>query len=413
MLALTWDDGPDVNTLALADYLASLRVSATFFVVSEWAHGVSEEPGRGLHPFETGYAYFPILEDLVALGHRLGNHTLNHVLLAGAKADLVDYELLENQKHLDPFLTNELRVFRAPGGAWDTGAEAAIAGVGVGVGAGAHDAALADLVGPVRWDIDRKDWESSLYCQSEKPTTECDPAAPGRGSRVRADVTARRYLETIDEMGHGIVLFHDRVGDVGSDYALRVAKRVMPELLARGYVFAAPVLAFSPFRSRLADNLTVDWVASLDPASIVLIDVDGDGRADLCGTGTGGFACARSIVRRGSNGDARPTTLFAWSAAWSGHDDVVKETTAQRASALEGDLNGDGRIDRCHLQRDGLRCSLANPHGLLADSLWLPRDRTDATKWLTGRLLLSDVNGDGRADVCSMANDDVACAMTP
>lgn len=402
VLALTWDDGPDVNTLALADYLASLRVSATFFVVSEWAHGVSEEPGQGLHQFETGYSYIPILGDLVALGHRLGNHTLNHLLLANAKADLVDYELRENQKRLDPLLTNELRLFRAPGGAWDMGADAAIL----------HDTALADLVGPVRWDIDRKDWEGSLYCRSEEPTTECEPTTPGREPRVRAEVTAMRYLHTIDEVGHGIVLFHDRVGDVGSDYALRVAKRVVPELLARGYVFAPPVLAFSPFRSRLADDLTVDWVGSLDPASLALVDVDGDGRADLCGTGTGGFACARSIARRGSDEDGRPTTVFAWSASWSKHEEE-SSATARRASVLKGDLNGDGRADECHAAEDGLRCALASRHGLLSDSVWLPRGRADGTPWLTGRLLLADVNGDGRADLCAVANADVACAMAP
>ena len=80
---------------------------------------------------------------------------------------------------------------------------------------------------------------------------------------------------------------------------------------------------------------------------------------------------------------------------------------------LKGDLNGDGRADECHAAEDGLRCALASRHGLLSDSVWLPRGRADGTPWLTGRLLLADVNGDGRADLCAVANADVACAMAP
>jgi peptidoglycan/xylan/chitin deacetylase (PgdA/CDA1 family) len=118
LLALTWDDGPDANTLALASYLSREHVSATFFVVREWSHGLSADPGSGKKEFETGYKYLPILGDVVGLGHRVGNHTLNHVLLSQARPDLLDLELKKNQENIDPFLTNELRIFRAPGGAW-------------------------------------------------------------------------------------------------------------------------------------------------------------------------------------------------------------------------------------------------------------------------------------------------------
>src|ERR1700733_6395817 len=93
LLALTWDDGPDANTLALASYLKREHVSATFFVVREWARGLSDDPGSGKSKFETGYEYLPILGDLVQLGHRVGNHTLNHVLLSQARPDLLDREL--------------------------------------------------------------------------------------------------------------------------------------------------------------------------------------------------------------------------------------------------------------------------------------------------------------------------------
>jgi peptidoglycan/xylan/chitin deacetylase (PgdA/CDA1 family) len=402
VVALTWDDGPDSNTLELAEYLASRRISATFFVVDEWAGNLSDEPGRGAHEFETGYAYIPILGDLVALGHRLGNHTANHVVLRGAPPTMVDYELRENQRNIDPYLTNELRVFRCPGGAWDDDAGNVVE----------SDPALQGLVGPVRWDVDRKDWESSLFCRSDHPSLECEPSTKSP-SRVRASVTARRYVESVTQAGHGIVLFHDRVGDVGSDYALRVARQVLPALEAAGFVFAAPVLSFGAWRPRVHDTLTADWLASLDPASIRFIDVNGDGRADLCGRGTGPLACARSIERPGDESDRAPETVFEWDAITSGS--FPRGFAAMPPWALRGDLNGDGRVDECMLRTEGVSCALRAGDSLLGWTTWLPRTRPDVAAWFRGepRVTLADVNGDGRADLCSVGDGGVACALAP
>jgi peptidoglycan/xylan/chitin deacetylase (PgdA/CDA1 family) len=47
VIALTWDDGPDASTLHLASYLKRHRISATFFVVSSWIDGLSDDPGDG------------------------------------------------------------------------------------------------------------------------------------------------------------------------------------------------------------------------------------------------------------------------------------------------------------------------------------------------------------------------------
>ena len=79
VLALTWDDGPDVNTLALGEYLRRERVSATFFVIGGWKKGVSSDPGFGARVYETGHEKLPLLADLVALGHRVGNHIASKI----------------------------------------------------------------------------------------------------------------------------------------------------------------------------------------------------------------------------------------------------------------------------------------------------------------------------------------------
>src|SRR5262249_44137341 len=61
VFALPWDDGPDRETLALARYLHERRVSATFFVVSEWVDGPSADPGVGEGVYRTGYHHLPVL----------------------------------------------------------------------------------------------------------------------------------------------------------------------------------------------------------------------------------------------------------------------------------------------------------------------------------------------------------------
>ncbi|MDF2695200.1 MAG: Polysaccharide deacetylase, caspase, partial [Labilithrix sp.] len=127
VLALTWDDGPDAMTVELARYLRAEKVSGTFFVVGEWIDGISEEPGVGDNVHETGFRHLPVLADLAALGHRIGSHTENHALLSGAAAVTVADQIGQCQQEIDPFLANELRIFRAPGGAWGRPAAAAIA----------------------------------------------------------------------------------------------------------------------------------------------------------------------------------------------------------------------------------------------------------------------------------------------
>jgi peptidoglycan/xylan/chitin deacetylase (PgdA/CDA1 family) len=349
VLALTWDDGPDQGTVALARYLHDEHVPATFFVVGEWVPGLSEEPGQGAGVFATGHRHLPVLGEIVALGHRLANHTLNHALLGDAPAERVVQQLRDDQAAITPYQKGAVALFRVPGGAWSASASAAVDG----------DPVLARLVGPVRWDVDGKDWEGSLYCHSDRPAAECEPAAPGGASRAKPAVTARRYLEQAEQRGHGVVLLHDRVGHVGSSYALDVARALIPALKRRGFVFAAPVLRFSPLAPRP--------------------DAPPPGSAPVGGAASAlaGFA-------------------------------------VDPASLRLGDVNGDGQADACGRTPEGIVCALANGHGYLAPSIWLP-EMSDAAGWAPhgATITLSDVNGDGRADVCGRGPDGPVCALAP
>ncbi len=375
VLALTWDDGPDADTLALAAFLERERISATFFVVGEWIAGVSSDPGLAGRVYDTGYVRRPILADLVALGHRLGNHTRHHVLLGHAKAPSIDLELADNQRAIDPFIRDEMRIFRAPGGDWNAAASRAVDG----------DDDLAPLVGPMRWDVDAKDWEGAVSCDSQSPSHECEHA-DGR-YRVRPEIMAQRYEAAIESARHGVVLLHDRVGDVGSEYALDVARLLVPRLIARGYVFAAPVLAFSPMRTRWS-------VATCE--GLRLGDVDGDGRADSCVRDHDRVTCATSTSRA----DDSDVPRVAFDPAY---DELL--LPAQASSFELGDVNGDGHADVCARTATDIECA----------------ERTGASwgafrPWVAVRggssLKLADVDGDGKADVCESTPSGVVCARS-
>lgn len=315
VLALTWDDGPDAHTLELARFLHEQHVSGTFFVVGSWVEGLSEEPGYGKTKLATGYDFEPVLSELVALGHRVGNHSTNHMLLGHATADMV-----RDQFEPLPLPESRVRFFRAPGGWWTSETTAAFADV----------PELGDIVGPIHWDIDAKDWECSLYCRSDAPATECEKGPKPNEPRVRASVIAQRYVAKIERWKHGIVLMHDRVGDVGSTYARDVARALVPELIARGYVFAPPVLRFGP--------TTAPAPAGLDLA---------------------------------------------------------------RSPTHEGDINGDGRADRCTATPAGIECALGGRDGFKAGSIWASSSDPSFT--------LADANDDGRADLCT----GTTCALAP
>ncbi|HEY2511888.1 MAG TPA: VCBS repeat-containing protein, partial [Polyangiaceae bacterium] len=76
----------------------------------------------------------------------------------------------------------------------------------------------------------------------------------------------------------------------------------------------------------------------LDPEAIRFADLNGDGRADVCGRTARGVACALSTGRRFT----RPTL---W--ARSGGDDAERWDSAPGALLQLADVNGDGRADLC------------------------------------------------------------------
>jgi LmbE family N-acetylglucosaminyl deacetylase len=140
-----------------------------------------------------------------------------------------------------------------------------------------------------------------------------------------------------------------------------------------------------------------------------LADVNGDGRADVCERGSAGMYCA--LNTGGAFGaSALWSSAFSDAAGWSGASAVI----------LMGDLNGDGRADVCGRTAGGVSCALAPASGTGFGPLrlWsLRSDFSDAAGWgasaaLYGSLRLADVTGDGYADLCGRATTGVVCAIS-
>lgn len=127
-------------------------------------------------------------------------------------------------------------------------------------------------------------------------------------------------------------------------------------------------------------------------------DLNGDGRKDVCGRGSGGIHCALNLYY-----NFGPLTLwtqgFSDAAGWKSHP-------SHWSTIRFPDINGDGKADVCGRASDGIHCALSN--GASFDSLrnWdsyltfsdQNRWNTNPSYWET--IQFPDINGDGKADVC-------------
>ena len=219
---------------------------------------------------------------------------------------------------------------------------------------------------------------------------------------MKASVIAKRYLDAIEARRHGVVLLHDRVGHVGSSYAVDVARGLVPALAKGDWVFVAPVLRFSDLALRLEDP------GGRSPLSIV----DGD----VCDA----TRCAHASM----SGVPPRLRLAPWAPSRVAPPKPKGVTDAMRAALADtapetlraGDLNGDGRLDACGLGPRGVACTLARPSGAFTRATVWMSDRDDARRWAArdrNAYALGDINGDKRADLCLRDPDGIRCALAP
>ena len=175
-------------------------------------------------------------------------------------------------------------------------------------------------------------------------------------------------------------------------------------------------------------SATPRFAVTFDPMTLVLGDVDGDGRADACGRDASGIVCAvsaqsfaqvpwpgaatslavvdRNVCGFGSNGvECATRTATQILSTWPAADALV----------WPADLDGDGPPDWCASTAAGPACGVAAESAI----------STDGTAWSfslggvadSGSLgdattAFADLDGDGRADLCSLDAGVVSCARS-
>jgi hypothetical protein len=143
--------------------------------------------------------------------------------------------------------------------------------------------------------------------------------------------------------------------------------------------------------------------------TIRFADVNGDGKADVCGRGPGGIYCELSTGSRFITSSTPWTTGFSDAYGWNGSESYWG--TIQFA-----DVNADGRADVCGRGTQGVHCELSTGTSFdPRDNLWTT-DYSDAQGWGSHAsywktLKLQDLNGDGKADLCGRASDGLRCAL--
>jgi peptidoglycan/xylan/chitin deacetylase (PgdA/CDA1 family) len=185
-------DGPGPRTLALAEFLASRSITATFFVIGERAANRRD-----------------IVRGVAEMNHLIGNHTYDHPDLCGKSADFAADQIIRTDCALIG-VPISVKLFRAPGGSWDPKLAAQL-----------NSTEARSYTGPVYWDICANDWR---FWERRQGGQECADA----------------YITEIRNVGRGIVLMHDSSfeDDFRShSYTFDAAKLVVDWLQQNGFTF--------------------------------------------------------------------------------------------------------------------------------------------------------------------------------
>jgi hypothetical protein len=220
----------------------------------------------------------------------------------------------------------------------------------------------------------------------------------GDGSFEPASLLAGSALHAPDE--RDVLLFGDLDDDGHDDLCLRRSGYVACALAIHGQL-VAPEAWIDGFTG------AEGFDAPVNRATLALVDVNGDRRADLCGRGSTGLVCALSS----GTGFATPAV---WSAAFS--DDAVGDRADVVASLRFADVDGDGRADACARRGEDVICALSMGDRFADPTPWITGAFGDgagfggASSWAS--FVYVDLDRDGRADVCARAPSGVTCAYS-
>ena len=152
------------------------------------------------------------------------------------------------------------------------------------------------------------------------------------------------------------------------------------------------------------------WGAESHAPTIQLVDMDGDGKDDICGRGVDGIYCAAS----GETGAASP---IKWSSGDQFTDEFPNVSEPQNYFTLRFvNVGGSARPDIC-LGVPGVRCAISKAPGeigLDTVSMWSELTLFGSWKheqyWRTFQFV--DLDGDGRQDFCARGDNYFYCARS-
>ncbi len=230
----------------------------------------------------------------------------------------------------------------------------------------------------------------------------------------RAFATPRAWSAGQDSAAR--LLFGDVDGDGKADVCVRASNghAACETRPSTGATFAAPrVLWLAGMTARPRTRAQADGIPRRAARRIALADVDGDRRADACGRGPDGIHCALSrrtsfapAERWSSGTDFADGDAIGW-----GKSDAYGATI--RFGDLNGDGRADvcgrgpdGVVCALSSGRGFTKATLWLRAGMTDGDGWLddPARRS---------LELADINGDGRADLCADSRAGLLCGLAP
>lgn len=144
--------------------------------------------------------------------------------------------------------------------------------------------------------------------------------------------------------------------------------------------------------------------------TIQLGDINGDGKADLCGRSGAGLRC---VLSTGSSFYSASGWAPVWTTDFS--DAAAWNTPGYYSSIRLVDVDGDGRADACGRSIIGVVCGLSTGAGFQPALPYTPGDFTDAAGWnredWAGSLTFADLDQDGHPEVCGRCDNGVYCTL--